>query len=226
MTAIDLRAPPRAIPGVNWVRHDVDAREPLPFPRGSFDAVVSVELLEHLRAPHLALTEMVRVLRTDGPLVLAMPNYGSVGYRVRYLLTGSLEPPEHGDAHAHAAYLEGPAPRITNLPYPVLRSVLGWEGCGRFRIARAGRSMPLHLVVYAPVLVWIYVATWLSGARRRRRYRLRETNARAALLGSRHVLVSCRKQIANVRRLAGSLGFGLDDRPSKEPAVWVWRVST
>ena len=52
-----------------------DALE-LPFPDGSFDAVVCSEVLEHLPAYGPALDEVVRVLRPGGRLGVSVPRYG------------------------------------------------------------------------------------------------------------------------------------------------------
>jgi 2-polyprenyl-3-methyl-5-hydroxy-6-metoxy-1,4-benzoquinol methylase len=46
----------------------------LPFKRGSFDVVVSFEVIEHLARQQAFLTEMKRVLKWDGRLTLSTPN--------------------------------------------------------------------------------------------------------------------------------------------------------
>ncbi len=46
----------------------------LPFPDGSFDAVVSFETLEHIEAQEPFLDEIRRVLRAEGILILSCPN--------------------------------------------------------------------------------------------------------------------------------------------------------
>ena len=53
------------------VRYAVGRADALPFDSGSFDVVVSRLLLHHLADPLPALSEMVRVLRAHGRLVLA-----------------------------------------------------------------------------------------------------------------------------------------------------------
>jgi ubiquinone/menaquinone biosynthesis C-methylase UbiE len=53
------------------VRYTVGRADALPFESGSFDVVVSRLLLHHLADPLPALSEMVRVLRAHGRLVLA-----------------------------------------------------------------------------------------------------------------------------------------------------------
>jgi SAM-dependent methyltransferase len=45
----------------------------LPFPDGSFDTVLSVQVLEHTPDPAALLAEMARVLRDDGLLILSAP---------------------------------------------------------------------------------------------------------------------------------------------------------
>ncbi|MGD9091893.1 MAG: methyltransferase domain-containing protein [Anaerolineales bacterium] len=52
------------------------AGERLPFFTGSFDVILSHEVLEHVADDHLAVREMVRVLRPGGRLVIFVPNRG------------------------------------------------------------------------------------------------------------------------------------------------------
>jgi SAM-dependent methyltransferase len=48
--------------------------EHLPFTDGAFDAIVCSEVLEHIRAPQIALAEMHRVLKPGGKLLLSTPS--------------------------------------------------------------------------------------------------------------------------------------------------------
>jgi SAM-dependent methyltransferase len=52
------------------------AGEGLPFPAGTFDLVLSHEVLEHVQDDRRAVEEIVRVLRPGGRLVLFVPNRG------------------------------------------------------------------------------------------------------------------------------------------------------
>jgi SAM-dependent methyltransferase len=52
------------------------AGENLPFPPGSFDLILSHEVLEHVQDDRLAVTEMVRVLGPGGRMVIFAPNRG------------------------------------------------------------------------------------------------------------------------------------------------------
>ena len=46
----------------------------LPFADGTFDVVISSEVIEHVPEPHLAVRELVRVLKPGGVLALTTPN--------------------------------------------------------------------------------------------------------------------------------------------------------
>ncbi len=65
-----------------------DACAPLPFRDGSFDAVVSMEGIEHFEDQTAFLRECSRVLRPGGTLVLTTPNILHLGARLSAFLTG------------------------------------------------------------------------------------------------------------------------------------------
>ncbi|MBL7161414.1 MAG: class I SAM-dependent methyltransferase [Anaerolineales bacterium] len=52
------------------------AGEHLPFPAGTFDLILSHEVIEHVQDDRLAIAEMVRALRPGGRIVLFCPNRG------------------------------------------------------------------------------------------------------------------------------------------------------
>jgi SAM-dependent methyltransferase len=52
------------------------ASELLPFPANTFDLVLSHEVLEHVQDDHLAVEEIVRILKPGGRVVLFCPNKG------------------------------------------------------------------------------------------------------------------------------------------------------
>jgi len=73
--------------GISVLRVDLDL-EPLPFPDASFDAVVCLEVVEHVRDPAELTREAARVLRAGGRLYLSTPNIRFAGYLRRLVLGG------------------------------------------------------------------------------------------------------------------------------------------
>ena len=69
---------------IKYVQCDID-NEQLPFPPGNFDAVLLVDVLEHLSSPGFALKEVSRVLKNDGTLCIRTPNCANLKNRVRML---------------------------------------------------------------------------------------------------------------------------------------------
>ncbi len=70
VTALDLEKLPWEIEGVEFVEGDVRR---LAFPDGHFDSVFCSEVLEHIDALEKATSELVRVTRPGGSLVVSVP---------------------------------------------------------------------------------------------------------------------------------------------------------
>lgn len=64
----------------------------LPYPDGSFDRVLCLDVLEHLTYEEQprALDELRRVLTANGELLVSVPNLAHLQSRVHFLLTGRL----------------------------------------------------------------------------------------------------------------------------------------
>jgi len=66
--------------GMDIVKRDVPfpflvaGIEAIPFKDKSFDIVTSIEVIEHVSNPDVALNELARVLKDDGTLILTTPN--------------------------------------------------------------------------------------------------------------------------------------------------------
>lgn len=61
----------------------------------SFDVVVINHVLEHVDNPRLMLSEIRRILKKDGIIVVGVPNIGSLMARIRGSKWASLRPEEH-----------------------------------------------------------------------------------------------------------------------------------
>ena len=71
----------------------------LPFKDDSFDCVMSSQVIEHIRYDESIFSEMRRVLRTGGTLILGTPDYATIGWRIIEPIYGFLMPGGYKDEH-------------------------------------------------------------------------------------------------------------------------------
>ena len=89
----DLRETARANnPGVQIDDGDIEA---IPFPDGSFDAVLAIEVVRHLpHSPRRSIQEISRVLRPGGlAIVTAAPRWSLTGYALINMVTSRVQIP-------------------------------------------------------------------------------------------------------------------------------------
>ncbi|MBI4970517.1 MAG: class I SAM-dependent methyltransferase [Candidatus Omnitrophica bacterium] len=68
-----------------------DLNCPLPFEGQSFDYVLFLETIEHLKNPFFVIGEISRVLKSGGVLIISTPNILNLGSRTRFFLDGSFD---------------------------------------------------------------------------------------------------------------------------------------
>jgi SAM-dependent methyltransferase len=140
----DLVPPPSPLPGVPFVRADMNER--LPFPDGAFDALACVDGIEHLERPFDFVRECRRVIRPGGTLVVSTPNISALRSRWRWLLTGfhnkGKTPLDETAAN--------PWHHVNLMAFPALRYLLQREG---FRIMAVATNR-------VKAVSWLYLPLW------------------------------------------------------------------
>jgi SAM-dependent methyltransferase len=148
-------------PGVTGARIDLNGR--MPFDDGEFDAVVSIEGIEHLERPFDFVRECRRILRPGGVFVMTTPNISALRSRWRYLLTGF-----HNKCKTPLDESQrDPLHHINMTSYAMARYVLHGSG---FRITEVlTNRYKLAALLFAPLVPLTATATWLAFRREERR---------------------------------------------------------
>ena len=68
-----------------------DINEPLIFVDSTFDYVLLLEVIEHLRNPYHFMKEINRILKFNGVLVISVPNILNLKSRLRFLFEGAFD---------------------------------------------------------------------------------------------------------------------------------------
>ncbi len=65
--------------------------EPLPFKNEEFDYVIFMEVIEHIYNPDFVISQISRILKKGGCLIISTPNILNIGSRFRFLFEGSYD---------------------------------------------------------------------------------------------------------------------------------------
>lgn len=170
-----------------------DLTQRLPWPDASFDAVLSVEGIEHLENPFAYLREIHRVLKPGGTLVLTTPNIASVRSRVRFFGSGFF----HHDPRPLREASRHPLHHIALMTFAELRYALQTSG---FHLIEAGHT---HIKPASYLYAWLAPCAWLytriafrkerDPAQRATNSAIRRALASRSLLFGENLMVVARK---------------------------------
>lgn len=172
-----------------------DMNERLPWDDGAFDAVVTIDGIEHIERPFDFVLECHRVLRPGGCLILSTPNISALRSRWRYLLTGF-----HNKGKVPLDETN-PSPwhHIGLLSFAALRYMLHRSG---FRLSTVTTNRVKGISwIYVPVvpLAWL-ASTWVfhteekdSAQRARNREIARQMFSRDVLFGETLIVLATRE---------------------------------
>lgn len=142
------------------IRHGVDIVQGLPFEGGSFDTVMFLDVIEHLADHEQALSELSRVCRPGGHMIIITPNMLRLTSRLHFLLTGffKLKRPFIGfDVPIESAF------GFHN--YPVHPPVLLYQFRARgffLEAFTASGYKPRSFLLFALLWPFIALGTWLK----------------------------------------------------------------
>jgi len=170
------------------------AHEQLPFQRESFQAVICLEVLEHLRNPWAFIESVSKVLTKGGWLFLSIPNYWNIKYRIRYLLTGNIQRPFDNSTESMNEFRAGQMPHVNTLPWPVLKYALKV-----YDLSMATQPFPEKVYSWKRNLPFLPLVTIIkifqnSLKKKQGKYLMQETNSLSILLGGPHVFIIARKE--------------------------------
>ena len=189
VTACDLNPNNFIAEGVTIHQGDLCAR--FPFDDDTFEYATFVEGPEHAENPFFAIREFSRVLRSNGHLVITIPNYTSIESRLKFLLWGSSEKAITPELIQRKYGGEAAMAHITPLTYTQIRYFLEASGFDVVLVEK-DKTKRKQFFLY-PLVFIIQVITWLSGNSGQKKWWAREANATRILLGGNTLIVLARK---------------------------------
>jgi SAM-dependent methyltransferase len=174
---------------------DLDAR--LPYDDGSFDYVVCIEGLEHIENPSNAIREFARLLRSNGKLVVSVPNIMNIEERLKWLFAGytSHFKPLSSEMRAAIAKeyggIEEVALHVNPIGYSEVRYLLEINS---FRLDGVHIDQKKkNTWLFTPITALIRLTAKFSSAGKRRERWTDELNSNEVLLGGNTLIFEATK---------------------------------
>lgn len=174
---------------------DLDGR--LPYEDESFDLVVCIEGLEHVERPANAIREFARVLKSEGTLIVSVPNILHIEERLKWLFygyTSHFKPVSRDLAIEMSNKTSGKDEiglHINPIGYSEVRYLLESSG---FELISVNPDAPKKSNWrFRPIIWTIRAASVFSSAKRRKQRWTNELNSEAVLAGGNTVLFEAKK---------------------------------
>ncbi len=179
----------------NYVRVNMEQR--FPFEDNTFDVVTCLEGIEHVIDGYALLSELVRILKPGGTVIITTPNIMNLYSRLWYFLYGyPYQFPPHANQHVEAGE-EKDRGHINPMSYLRMRYLLESLGTSITSI-QGDRIKKKHLV---PLLYPFFCIGWVMSSKFRKRQDGRSGNLASIskhlrskpLLLSRSILIAAQK---------------------------------
>lgn len=118
----DIREMKR-IPGASFFK--VDLNNKLPFSDNTYDAAFCVEVIEHIQNPWKLISELYRVVKPGGYLILSTPNVNNWYSRLSFLFLGRFAHFYQKDPLRHSGHIT-----------PIFFFTFKWMIQGKFKIEK------------------------------------------------------------------------------------------
>lgn len=182
-------------PEVEIRQGDLDGR--LPYEDGSFEHIVCVEGLEHIENPSNAIREFARLLKTQGQLIVSVPNIMNIEERLKWLFNGytsHFKPISQATAANWRKELDGMeelALHVNPIGYAEVRYLLEKNG---FELQQAYFDKPKNNTwLFYPVAGVIKLAAMFSSPGKRKERWTDELNSKEVLLGGNTLIFRANK---------------------------------
>ena len=141
----------------------VNMEQKLPYKSSAFDLIVCLEGIEHVVEPYALIKEFSRITKSDGAVIISMPNVQSMYSRLKFLFTGTFyqfEP--EGSKHTNGKPID--RGHISSLSLVQLSYLFGEVGFSLLYVS----GDKIKKKVLFPIYLIIMLANKLNGVVKRR----------------------------------------------------------